>query len=171
MIICDILETVPTKIPTLSPSCILYCTRFGKLAFSCYVCLFSVHLIQFSSSLLTICIVGNETCTSTVEVLSFKAHFWSLSLLKVLIPAMSGAQDTIVQATMDTIVNQEAHSHRHDREHGFARHKHVFDMEHMEFALFSAIVGIGTKEGYASLIFIFHLFSVDSEWDITDYRI
>ena len=80
---------------------------------------------------------------------------------------MSGAQDTIVQATMDTVVNQEAH---HDRKHGFARHKHVFDMEHMEFALFAAIVGIGTKEGYASLIFIFHLFFVDSEWDITDYR-
>lgn len=66
---------------------------------------------------------------------------------------MSAAQDTITQATVDTAVRQEVHSHGHNHEHGkLVAHKHVFDMEHMEVALFAAVVGIGAKEWYASHI-------------------
>lgn len=88
--------------------------------------------------------------TSTVEV-EFLGSFliFLIFFLKVLIPAMSTAQDTITQATVDTAVRQEIHKHGHNHEHGVVAHKHVFDMEHMEVALFAAIVGIGAKEGYA----------------------
>lgn len=54
--------------------------------------------------------------------------------------------DTVVQTTMDTI-HQQAQSHSHNHEDGAVGHHHGIDMEHMEVALFAAIVSIGVKEG------------------------
>ena len=67
--------------------------------------------------------------------------------LKVMIPAMLAAQDT-VQSTVDTVAHLEVPSHGHDREHDFAvGHSRALDMEHMGVALFAAIGSIGAKEG------------------------
>lgn len=76
-----------------------------------------------------------------------------LFALKVMIPSMLAFQDT-VQTTIGAAAQLEVHSHGHDHEHGIVGHKHVLDMEHMGVALFAAIVGIGAKEGYASLFIL-----------------
>ena len=64
---------------------------------------------------------------------------------------MSGAEDSIVQVTVDNVVHEKAHSHSDDHNHGhdfILGHKHTFNMEHMKVALFAAIIGIGVKERY-----------------------
>ncbi|KAG0504452.1 hypothetical protein KC19_N030100, partial [Ceratodon purpureus] len=85
---------------------------------------------------------------STLLLVTGGGIAWTaIDVLQVLIPDMFNAEGAIVKATVDTVVHQEVHSHGHNHEHGFVGHKHVFDTEHMEVALFAAIVGIGAKEG------------------------